>query len=112
MTKIGDISKKNKMGKNTTTDVTLYEIENNTYLLDTPGFQSIDIYEIPSKDLANLFLEFREHIKNCEFVSCLHLQEKNCGVINAVNQNKISKQRYENFVKIYNDLKNEEEHKW
>ncbi len=112
MTAIGDISKKNKMGKNTTTDVTLYEVEENSYLLDTPGFQSMDIYEIPSKDLAGLFLEFREHLKNCEFVSCTHLKEENCGVLNAVKSGKISKQRYENFVKIYNDLKYEEEHKW
>ena len=100
------------MGKNTTTDVTLYEIEKDSYLLDTPGFQSMDIYEIPSKDLANFFLEFREHLKNCEFVSCLHLKEKNCGVLNALKNGKISNKRYENFVKIYNDLKYEEEHKW
>lgn len=112
ITQIGDISKKNKMGKNTTTDVTLYEIEKDSYLLDTPGFQSMDIYEIPSKDLANFFLEFREHLKNCEFVSCLHLKEKNCGVLNALKNGKISNKRYENFVKIYNDLKYEEEHKW
>lgn len=112
ITEIGDISKKNKMGKNTTTDVTLYEIEKDSYLLDTPGFQSMDIYEIPSKDLANFFLEFREHLKNCEFVSCLHLKEENCGVLNALKNGKISNKRYENFVKIYNDLKYEEEHKW
>ena len=112
ITLIGDISKKNKMGKNTTTDVTLYEIEKNSYLLDTPGFQSMDIYEIPSKDLASLFLEFKEHLKNCEFVSCEHLKEENCGILDAVENEQISKQRYENYVKIYNDLKYEEEYKW
>ena len=100
------------MGKNTTTDVTLYEIEKNSYLLDTPGFQSMDIGEIPSKDLASLFLEFNEHLKNCEFVSCTHLKEENCGILEAVKNGQISKERYENFVKIYNDLKYEEEHKW
>ena len=112
MTAIGDISKKNKMGKNTTTDVTLYEIEKDSYLLDTPGFQTMDIGEIPSKDLASLFLEFNEHLKNCEFVSCTHLKEENCGILEAVKNGQISKGRYENFVKIYNDLKYEEEHKW
>lgn len=65
---IGNISKKNQRGKNTTTDITLYELEKNTYLLDTPGFQTIDIYEIESKDLDKYFIEFREYIKKCEFV--------------------------------------------
>jgi len=64
----GDISKKNKRGKNTTTDSTLYMIEENNYFLDTPGFQTIDIFEIETKDLDKYFIEFKEHIKKCEFV--------------------------------------------
>ena len=64
----GDISKKNKRGKNTTTDSTLYMIEENSYFLDTPGFQTIDIFEIETKDLDKYFIEFKEHIKKCEFV--------------------------------------------
>ena len=65
---IGDISKKNKRGKNTTTDSTLYMIEKDAYLLDTPGFQTIDIFEIETKDLDKYFIEFRRHIQKCEFV--------------------------------------------
>jgi len=68
LTNIGEISKKNKMGKNTTTEITLYEIEKDTYLLDTPGFQTMDIFEIESKDLENCFRDFKSYIKNCEFV--------------------------------------------
>ena len=64
----GDISKKNKRGKNTTTDSTLYMIEENSYFLDTPGFQTIDIFKIETKDLDKYFIEFKEHIKKCEFV--------------------------------------------
>lgn len=56
------------MGKNTTTEITLYEIAKDTYLLDTPGFQTMDIYEIQSKDLEKYFIEFKEHLANCEFV--------------------------------------------
>lgn len=67
-TNTGEISKKNKRGKNTTTEITLYEIEKDTYLLDTPGFQAMDIYEIESKNLEKYFIEFRPYIKNCEFV--------------------------------------------
>ena len=64
----GEISQKNKMGKNTTTEISLYEIEHNSYLLDTPGFQTMDIFEIESKDLENYFIEFKTYLKNCEFV--------------------------------------------
>lgn len=67
-TNIGEISMKNKMGKNTTTEITLYEIEENTYLLDTPGFQTMDIFEIASRELEKHFIEFKPYIKDCEFV--------------------------------------------
>ena len=68
LTEVGEISKKNKMGKNTTTEITLYEIEKDSFLLDTPGFQTMDIYEIESKDLEKYFIEFKPHIEKCEFV--------------------------------------------
>lgn len=108
----GEISKKNKMGKNTTTDVTLYQVDKDTYILDTPGFQTIDIYEIDSKDLEKYFIEFKNHIKNCEFVGCTHIKEENCGIKEALKQGKIQIERYENYVRIYNDLRDKEEHKW
>lgn len=56
------------MGKNTTTEITLYEIEKGSYLLDTPGFQTMDIYEIESKDLEKYFIEFKNYLEKCEFV--------------------------------------------
>lgn len=83
---VGDISKKNQRGKNTTTDTTLYEIEKNTYLLDTPGFQTIDIFEIETKELDKHFIEFKKHIEKCEFVGCTHIKEENCGVKKALEK--------------------------
>lgn len=82
---IGNISQKNKRGKNTTTDITLYEIENNTYLLDTPGFQTIDIFEIETKTLDKYFIEFVPYISKCEFVGCTHIKEEKCGIKEALN---------------------------
>lgn len=111
-TEIGDISKKNKRGKNTTTDITLYEIKENSYLLDTPGFQAIDIFEIEKENLDKCFREFKPYIKNCEFVGCTHIKEENCGIKNALNEGKIRESRYQNYIKIYEELKEWEEHKW
>ena len=103
---------KNKRGKNTTTATKLYEIDNNTYIADTPGFSTFDISEIASKDLYKYFREFKEYEKQCEFVGCTHIKEENCGIKKALKDGKINKNRYERFCKIYNELKEKEERKW
>ena len=108
----GKISSKNKRGKNTTTTVKLYELEGNTFIADSPGFSTFDIYEIETTNLAEYFVEFKEHIKNCEFVGCTHIKEEKCGIKQALKENKISQNRYERYIKIYEELKDREEHKW
>lgn len=112
VTEEGQISIKNKKGKNTTTAIRLYEIEENTYIADTPGFSVFDIYEIETIDLYKYFKEFKEHEKNCEFVGCTHIKEKECGIRKAWEEGNISNSRYQNYIKIYEDLKDREEHKW
>lgn len=112
MTKEGEISLKNKKGKNTTTDVKLYELENDTYIADTPGFSNFEIPEIKSEDLDKYFIDFNNCIEECEFVGCTHIKEQNCGVKKAVEEGKIESQRYERFCKIYSELKEKEAHKW
>ena len=111
-TEEGEISEKNKKGKNTTTDTKLYEIEQNTYIADTPGFSSFEINEIESIDLDKCFREIYPEIINCEFVGCTHIKEPNCGVKKAIEEGRISQQRYERFCKIYEELKDKEKHKW
>ena len=111
MTEEGEISKKNKRGKNTTTSIKLYKIDENTYIADTPGFSTFDISEIKSKELDKHYKEFLEHIKKCEFIGCTHIKEENCGIKNAIEKEQISKERYDRFCKIYNELKEKEEYK-
>ena len=67
-TREGEISKKNKKGKNTTTDTKLYKLEKDTYIADTPGFSSFEISEIESANLSEMFKEFNSEIQKCEFV--------------------------------------------
>ena len=112
MTQEGEISKRYRRCKNTTTATKLYEIDNNTYIADTPGFSTFDISEIASKDLYKYFREFKEYEKQCEFVGCTHIKEENCGIKKALKDGKINKNRYERFCKIYNELKEKEERKW
>ncbi len=112
LTQEGEISNRNKRGKNTTTSTKLYEIEENTYIADTPGFSTFSIEEIPSNKLAEYFKGFRDEIQNCEFASsCTHIKEENCGIKQAVKEGKISQDRYDRFCKIYEELKQKEERK-
>lgn len=111
-TQEGEISKKNKKGKNTTTDTKLYELEENTYIADTPGFSSFEINEIESTDLDKLFREFKPEISNCEFIGCTHIKEQKCGIKEAIKNNIISEGRYERYCKIYEELKEHEKYKW
>ncbi len=111
LTQEGEISNRNKRGKNTTTSTKLYEIEENTYIADTPGFSTFSIEEISSNRLAQYFREFKEEIPNCEFASCTHIKEENCGIKQAITEGKISQDRYDRFCKIYEELKQKEERK-
>lgn len=114
LTSEGEISSKNKRGKNTTTSIKLYKINENSYIADTPGFSTFDIYEIESKDLSNYFVDLSNYVKDCEYIGCSHINEKTeeCGIKKALEQGKISKQRYETYCKLFNELKEREQHKW
>lgn len=112
MTQEGEISKKNKRGKNTTTSIKLYEIDENTYIADTPGFSTFDISEIQYTELDKYFKEFKAEIENCEFVGCTHIKEQNCGIKQAIENGKINQSRYDRYCKIYEELKEKEKRKW
>ena len=111
MTLEGEISQRNKRGKNTTTSNQLYQINEKTYIADTPGFSTFSIEEIESKDLAKFFVEFKDKVLDCEFVGCTHIKEENCGIKKAIQKGEIDVTRYERFCKIYQQLKQREEKK-
>jgi len=112
LTQEGEISQRNQRGKNTTTSIKLYEIDNNTYIADTPGFSTFDISEIEYNNLDKYFKEIKEQIKNCEFVGCTHIKEEECGIKEAVRNGKIDEGRYKRFCKIYEELKERDKYKY
>ena len=111
-TQEGEISQKNKKGKNTTTDTKLYKLEKDTYIADTPGFSSFEISEIESTELDKCFREFVPEIEKCEFVGCTHIKEENCGVKKAMQEGRVSTERYERYCSMYYELKEKEKYKW
>lgn len=101
----GAVSEKIKRGKHTTRHSEIIHIEGNTYVMDTPGFSSIWIDQFEKEELRNYFMEFLEFEPQCKFQGCLHINEPICGVKNALQEGKISKTRYENYVTLYEELK-------
>ena len=111
ITEEGEVSHKNKRGKNTTTSIKLYKIDKDTYIADTPGFSTFDIFEINYKELYKYFKEFNKFANKCEYQDCTHIKEEKCEIKKNIGK-KIPESRYENYIKIYNELKDKEEHKW
>lgn len=106
----GLVSKKLQRGKNTTTNVTLYNV-NGGYIADTPGFSTFSIEEIESLELSEYFIEFKKYLSQCEYADCKHVKEENCGIKKATDENKIAKERYERYIKILQELQEKEAHK-
>lgn len=93
----GEISKALGRGKHTTRHVELIELFKGK-VLDTPGFSSISFEDLDNEDIKNGFIEFSKY--NCPYQDCMHLKEKECKVIEAVNNKKILASRHENYQKI------------
>lgn len=108
----GETSKKLKRGKHTTKDTNLLPLKDGGYIIDTPGFSSIELPEIKNvQELIELFPEFKVE-ESCKFNNCLHLNEPNCAIKNLVEQGVISQTRYEFYKRIYEKLKNERWNKY
>ena len=106
----GSISEKIKRGKHTTRHSELIWVGEETYIMDTPGFSSLFVEEMECEDLKEYYNEFTEHQENCRFNGCVHINEPDCGVKNALEEGHISSLRYENYRQLYEELKNKK--KW
>ncbi len=106
----GSISEKIERGKHTTRHSELIAIEEETYILDTPGFSSLGLFELEKEELAAYYPEFEAHEKYCKFGGCSHISEPVCGIRDAVEEGTISKMRYENYCLLYEELKSKKKY--
>ena len=106
----GEVSEKIKRGRHTTRHSELIRIEKDTFVLDTPGFSSLFIHMFEEDEIKDYFQEFADYEDECRFQGCSHTHEPDCGVKKALEEGKISKIRYDNYVNIYTELK--EKRKW
>lgn len=101
----GEISKKLKRGKHTTRHSQVIPVEKNTFLVDTPGFSSLYLTDMKEEELRDYFPEFVMYEPQCRFQGCMHIHEPGCAVKKALSEGKISQQRYDNYLALYEELK-------
>ncbi len=102
----GAISDKIGRGKHTTRHSEIISIGQETYIMDTPGFSSMDLPGFKKEDLWTCYPEFVPYEPECRFIGCSHIGEPDCGVKNALAEGKISRVRYDNYVMLYDEMKN------
>ena len=101
----GTVSEKIQRGRHTTRHVELFELKNGGFVLDTPGFSSLEVDGIKAEDLYKYFPEMAESEGQCKFRGCSHINEPGCFVKEQLSQEKISESRYESYRQLYEKLK-------
>lgn len=101
----GAISQKIERGRHTTRHSELFPIDENSYIMDTPGFSSLYVNDFDKEELKYYFPEFAEYEGTCRFNGCDHVHEPGCAVKEAVEAGKIHAIRYQNYIEMYEELK-------
>jgi len=101
----GAISRKIERGKHTTRHSELFALDAESFICDTPGFSSIYLPDFEKEELKDYFPEFQEYEPYCRFQGCMHIHEPDCGVKEALAEGKISSIRYDNYLHLYEELK-------
>lgn len=102
----GTISEKIDRGKHTTRHSELFALDQESYIMDTPGFSSLQLFDMEKEELKDFYPEFGAYEEKCKFRGCLHMSEPECGVKEALAEKKISEVRYHNYTVLYHELKN------
>jgi len=101
----GDISQKIERGKHTTRHSELFPIDEDSYIMDTPGFSSLYVNDFEKEELKTYFPEFVQYEGECRFHGCDHVHEPGCAVKEAVKAGEIHKVRYIDYKEMYEELK-------
>ena len=91
-------------GTHTTVTTSMIQIEEETFIIDTPGVREIDPYGIKKEDLCHFFPDFEEYLSNCKFNTCIHYHEPGCRVIDAVEKGEIAFERYDSYLRILDTI--------
>ena len=101
----GRISSKTGRGRHTTRHVEIFPMSDGTMLYDTPGFTSLDMPEMEAVAVRDLFPEFRDLSSGCRYSDCMHINEPDCAVKEALQLGHISVSRYESYKSMTEEVK-------
>lgn len=101
----GEISEKIERGKHTTRHAELVELDTGGYVVDTPGFSSLELGDLQYDELESCYPEFDFHKGKCRFTRCSHISEPDCSVKEALSQGAVDAGRYERYIELYTGLK-------
>lgn len=105
---VGEVSQALGRGRHTTRHVEMFPVEEDTWVIDTPGFSSFDTEELNLELQAHLpetFPEFLPYLGQCRFVGCKHIKEKGCAVLEAVRRGDIPASRHRSYVRLWEEVK-------
>ncbi len=105
--KVGDISEYHDMGMHTTTFSEMIELDNGGYVIDTPGIKGFGTIDMSAEEVSHYFPEIFKISSKCRFNNCMHLNEPECAVQEAVDSHFISESRYNSYLNILEDLNDE-----
>lgn len=105
--KIGEISMAHLQGQHTTTFAEMFETDFGGYVIDTPGIRAFGLIDFEKQELCHYFPEFRELMNECKFNNCVHVNEPQCAVKDAVESGEIHPERYQNYLMMYEDDQDE-----
>lgn len=102
--KVGDISDYHQMGMHTTTFSEMIELSNGGFVIDTPGIKGFGTIDMERAEVSHYFPEIFKMADKCKFYNCMHLNEPDCAVLNAVEKHYISESRYHSYLNILEDI--------
>lgn len=102
----GSISEKIQRGKHTTRHSELITLDDTSYILDTPGFSSLSVFNLEKEEIKWYYPEFGKLQDQCRFMGCNHIHEPDCAVKQALEEGNISLIRYENYKLLFDECNN------
>lgn len=103
--KTQDVSGWSGKGIHTTTFAEMYDLPFlNAHIIDTPGIREFGLVDIPKQELSHYFPEMRSRLNDCQFNNCLHINEPGCAIKKALEEGKISLDRYVSYGMMLNSI--------
>jgi ribosome biogenesis GTPase len=98
----GDISSAHLKGMHTTTFAELFPLSFGGNIIDSPGIKELGLVEMKKEEIGHYFPEIRALLNQCKFNNCIHVNEPHCAILKAVEEGRISEERYQSYLGILN----------